>query len=374
MTLAIALVLTCLTSFGAFAQNCYYPDGTLDTSGVAACESQGGACCPLNWACTSNGLCYLESEDFYGRYTCTDQTWQSSSCPGICTQDNTASGNEAILWCPNGNWCCDGNRSFDCCAMDDMDFFALPRPTPIAFISSVQSPTPEAEKSVSNSPASTSGNQYSSSTREAATTSSTSRTSRTSKSSAEPVSTTSARTTITQEAVTTGQDGSVSTLTELITPVAAGSTETSNAQSSDDSGPNLGMIVGLAVGIPLVLIIAAILIVFLLRRRRKSKKYEVQSRPQSPPMEANYSNIAPGSHAPELDSYPVAPAQDKSGRKSELYGSDTYGHSPALSVSTNGSFPPQYSPGNRTEPMTQIQEEPQELWGGYVPYRPPRTQ
>ncbi|KAK3705584.1 hypothetical protein LTR37_013192 [Vermiconidia calcicola] len=218
------------------------------------------------------------------------------------------------------------------------------------------------------------GNQYSSSTREAATTSSTSRTSRTSKSSAEPVSTTSARTTITQEAVTTGQDGSVSTVTELITPVAAGSTETSNAQSSDDSGPNLGMIVGLAVGIPLVLIIAAILIIFLLRRRRKSKKYEVQSRPQSPPMEANYSNIAPGSHAPELDSYPVAPAQDKSGRKSELYGSDTYGHSPALSVSTNGSFPPQYSPGNRTEPMTQIQEEPQELWGGYVPYRPPRTQ
>ncbi|KAK3701869.1 hypothetical protein LTR37_015180 [Vermiconidia calcicola] len=259
--------------------------------------------------------------------------------------------------------------------MDDMDFFTLPRPTQIAFISSVPSPTPEAEESVSNSPASTSeSNPVSSSTPEAATTSSTSTTARTSKSSAASAATSASRSTITREAVTTGNDGSVSTVTELITPVAAAGTETSNAQSSDESGSNLGMIVGLAVGIPLVLIIAAILIIFLLRRRRKSKKYELQSRPQSPPMEANYSNIAPGSHAPELDSYPVAPAQDKSGRKSELYGSDTYGHSPSLSVSTNGSFPPQYSPGARTEPMTQIQEEPQELWGGYVPYRPPRTE
>lgn len=93
-------------------------------------------------------------------------------------------------------------------------------------------------------------------------------------------------------------------------------------------------------------------------------------------MEANYSNIAPGSHAPELDSYPVAPTRTKSNKKSELYGSDVQ-NSPALSVGSNGTAPPQYSPGGRTPvtpTMAQIQEEPQELWGGYVPYRPGRTE
>ena len=76
--------------FLAAGQNCYYPDGSLSTEGDAACTSEGGACCPLHWECMSNGLCYLESENYYGRYTCTDQTWQSPDCPQLCTQDNTA--------------------------------------------------------------------------------------------------------------------------------------------------------------------------------------------------------------------------------------------------------------------------------------------
>lgn len=92
-------------------------------------------------------------------------------------------------------------------------------------------------------------------------------------------------------------------------------------------------------------------------------------------MEANYSNISPGTHAPEIDSYPVAPTRSKSGRNSELYGSESFLHSPSLSV---GSVPPQYSPGDKSPGgkspgMEQIQEEPAELWGGYVPYRPPQV-
>jgi hypothetical protein len=47
-------------------------------------------CIRLNWQCMSNGLCYLENELYYGRYTCTDQTWQSPDCPQICTHNNTA--------------------------------------------------------------------------------------------------------------------------------------------------------------------------------------------------------------------------------------------------------------------------------------------
>lgn len=70
----------------AAGQNCYYPNGDV-AEGMAACTSEGGTCCPLNWSCLSNGLCYLENADYFGRYTCTDQDWASDSqCPNYCTQ------------------------------------------------------------------------------------------------------------------------------------------------------------------------------------------------------------------------------------------------------------------------------------------------
>ena len=133
------------------------------------------------------------------------------------------------------------------------------------------------------------------------------------------------------------------------------------------------MIIGIALGVPLFLIICGVVAFCLIRRRRKSKRYSDVSRPTSPPMEANYANLAPGSHAPELAGYPVAPDRTKSGRKSELYGNDNYIYSPNPSVRTNGSIPPQYSPGGDSSNMPKIEEEPQELWGGYVPYRPPNA-
>ena len=83
----ISLIWLVLRTTG---QNCYYPDGSLSTEGDAVCSSQGGMCCPLNWEYMSNGLCYLENADYYGRYTCSDQTWQSPDCPQLCTQNNTA--------------------------------------------------------------------------------------------------------------------------------------------------------------------------------------------------------------------------------------------------------------------------------------------
>lgn len=132
------------------------------------------------------------------------------------------------------------------------------------------------------------------------------------------------------------------------------------------------MIVGLALGVPLALIVAGIIIFYLVRQHRKNKKSGNLPRAETPPMIANYHNLAPGSHAPELDSYPVASEGSKDGRKSELYGSDTFIHSPSMSTMTNGTTPPQYSP-KKSPGMNQIQEEPQELWGGYVPYRPPQT-
>lgn len=75
-----------LCSLGVRAQNCYYPNGDLSTEGDGPCSSEPDSpCCPLNWQCLSNGLCYLENAGYLGRYTCTDRTWKSSNCPQICT-------------------------------------------------------------------------------------------------------------------------------------------------------------------------------------------------------------------------------------------------------------------------------------------------
>ena len=109
--------------------SCYYPNGNPSIENDIPCNTSGdGPCCPDQWQCESNGLCFLENEGYYGRYTCTDQTWQSSSCPQICTHgmfrlmlartemkltedvDLTADGNEAVLECTSGSYCCDSNR------------------------------------------------------------------------------------------------------------------------------------------------------------------------------------------------------------------------------------------------------------------------
>lgn len=90
--------------------SCYYPNGDLSTAGDIPCSSGNGVqCCPQGWTCQDNGLCYLQNEQYYGRYTCTDKSWQSSGCPHICTHGNTAAGDEAVLSCGDG-FCCDANR------------------------------------------------------------------------------------------------------------------------------------------------------------------------------------------------------------------------------------------------------------------------
>ena len=87
-------------------------------------------------------------------------------------------------------------------------------------------------------------------------------------------------------------------------------------------------------------------------------------------------HVAPDGQAPELDSFPVALGRSKSGQKSELQGSDGLLHSPTPST---GTAPPQYNQNSPRSPelrsvQEEIPQEPQELWGGYVPYRPPRTE
>lgn len=110
----------------AVAQSCYYPNGNAVTSEqVFACSNSAGShCCPQNWECLNNGLCFHPSEQTIGRYSCTDKTWKSSLCPKVCTTSNGSNGgNQAVLQCSDGKYCCDGNRSFDCCSDSNSEFF-----------------------------------------------------------------------------------------------------------------------------------------------------------------------------------------------------------------------------------------------------------
>ncbi|KAI7261463.1 hypothetical protein KC345_g9737, partial [Hortaea werneckii] len=227
--------LTSLLVRQAAAQNCYYPNGDL-AQGMVACSTDGGACCPFQWECLSNGLCYLGNADYYGRYTCTDQSWSNSTCPGLCTQGNTASGNEAILQCADGSWCCDGNRSFDCCEDADSVFFDLSDGTSIAYISSVPSasattssssedrPETTTSSSLASDPTSSSSTETSNDIAETSPTAQPSQTtSSTPATSLSPSpSTTEAPSTITSQALTTGTNGAASTLyiISTVTPQA----------------------------------------------------------------------------------------------------------------------------------------------------------
>ena len=157
LSIAIFLLST------VFAQDCFYPNGSLSTgdSRESPCGGSTSICCPLNWECMSNGLCYYPPDDFYGRYSCTDETW--GACPDICTYDYNAYGGEAILQCSNGKYCCDKDRSFDCCTVDDTDYFPLPAGKSIASISALAEVTTPAS-TVHNAQSTTTGTSVISST------------------------------------------------------------------------------------------------------------------------------------------------------------------------------------------------------------------
>lgn len=82
---ATSLAIIFLTSLVG-CQSCYYPNGDLAANEQPCSTTGDGPCCPFQWQCLDNGLCYLDYANFFERHTCTDQTWQSPECPNICTQ------------------------------------------------------------------------------------------------------------------------------------------------------------------------------------------------------------------------------------------------------------------------------------------------
>lgn len=86
--------LLCGNFFAAATQACYYPNGDISLEDVPCGDSGAGICCPLNWQCMTDGLCYLANEDYYERHSCVDASWPSLSCPRICT----AGMSEGFVW------------------------------------------------------------------------------------------------------------------------------------------------------------------------------------------------------------------------------------------------------------------------------------
>jgi hypothetical protein len=69
---------------------CYWPNGDVSPKD-SACTGDGSpsACCPMGWECLSNNLCYSELAKIYERTSCTDMSWEDTTCLGMCTKSET---------------------------------------------------------------------------------------------------------------------------------------------------------------------------------------------------------------------------------------------------------------------------------------------
>ncbi|KAF2024190.1 hypothetical protein EK21DRAFT_79212 [Setomelanomma holmii] len=416
-TLLRAAAVAALAS-QAVAQTCYYANGKKAANSEKPCSSAAGsACCPDTWQCLDNGLCYNPAEKIYGRYSCTDQSWDAPGCPSnmcIYGKKSNTIGAEAITQCSNHNnqWCCDADRTnVNCCqeSPSARPFFNLQDGRAYATIGSNQASTAPVLSSitglwsgsatanaVSSTPAPSSGGssgRASSATSRAV-------------SSAQPV-------TSEVVSVSSGSQGLVTIIQTIVsTPPAGAANGTSS--SSGGSSTNIGLIVGCAVGIPLALALLGI-IIWMLRKRRNQKKTAYKETPEmdgdstgSPTFAGGaaaklgkknvYRHSKPGTS--EIDSNPVGPGRPVSnipGRaeldsgagfqpgRGAAYGPDTVGIGGGNGDgrSTWASPPPGYSPGMNqtgfhqpaaaeldatTAALPVINEKPQQ----YQAYRPPQ--
>ena len=182
--------------------------------------------------------------------------------------------------------------------------------------------------------------------------------------------------TMTSRALTTNNNGQVSTIVVVSTVAAAGGTDIAAATSNRKGESNLGTIVGLAVGVPVFIILAAFLAFFVWKHRESRQSPQPNGSEKYSSMEDKFGyqvgHVPPDGRAPEIDSFPVTTGRTKSNRRSELDGSSSSPHSPAVSSVTTPNGP--YQGYSSITPTTHtVSMEPAELWGGYVPYRPLRN-
>ncbi|XTI92722.1 hypothetical protein V2W45_1472234 [Cenococcum geophilum] len=365
------VIASCLTV--ATCTNCYYPNGDLSPSNNdQPCSTQKGAsCCPLNWQCLDNGLCYYPPDNYYGRYGCTDQSWKSPYCPsGLCTNGLIAAGDEAIVQCSNkdNKWCCDGDRiHVKCCSNDSLTYFDLPDGNVFATIGSGSTPTTAPvvntfdsdPSSTAKSSAAKSSAAHSSAAPPSVTVAASSTAQSTSAAhDSTSLPTSAAAYTTIRTSLTTGSSGAIATvyITSAITPTA---TPTPGPHPS-----HTDLIVGCAVGIPLGLGLLGLL-AFLLRRRRNSPPSDPND-----PNDAVYAGTFKAPHRaqaqlpPELGGEPIGAGRPISVLKgrAELEGTPR-----SVAASSSSSPPPGYSGGAAGAGAGQ-ESTP---GGRYISYRPP---
>lgn len=121
------LLIYALSAVAAEQARCYWPDGSLDTTGyvcnTTAAENGGASpCCLHNDACYESGSCFQDWSGITYRQSCTDPTWRDSSCPSMCLIEGKLDDSVWIQQCnlSNGTACCvDG----DPCCGDSSNFF-----------------------------------------------------------------------------------------------------------------------------------------------------------------------------------------------------------------------------------------------------------
>ncbi|KAB8216557.1 hypothetical protein BDV33DRAFT_178682 [Aspergillus novoparasiticus] len=82
--------LVCLVPTILTAIPCYFPDGSPAPWQHRPCngDSTNAMCCGIGWGdtCQADGLCLGTNEQRY-RGSCTDSTWQSDKCLGLCLNE-----------------------------------------------------------------------------------------------------------------------------------------------------------------------------------------------------------------------------------------------------------------------------------------------
>lgn len=258
--LAVAAVLVAHVA----GQQCYYPNGKEAPPTEKPCSSApGSACCPDKWQCLDNGLCHYPPDNLWGRYSCSDKDWNSPGCPSnLCTYDMNAPGGESITQCSahNNDWCCNGDATGVHCCQESpapRPFFAIRDGQAYATIgasTASSAPTLSTITGLANSGVDSAIQPPTGSRQQSVT--------------VNAPSPTAKGVTSVGVSLSTGTAGVATVyVTNVIMPTAPPATG-----STSGGDRNLGLIIGCAIGIPLVL--ALVCIIFWLLRKRRDQKPE----------------------------------------------------------------------------------------------------
>ncbi|OQD64900.1 hypothetical protein PENPOL_c007G07526 [Penicillium polonicum] len=151
------------------ARQCYLTNGREADSSFQPCfpDQEDSPCCSLdksnttpNDICLSGGVCYIQDPNFRGllrQGACTDKTWKSGQCPGLC--DTASDATLYVIPCPvqgRGFWCCSVNGTNCCDNAVRLDMGQMINVSVTSLTSDVSSSSGSSQSSLSSSVSSSS--------------------------------------------------------------------------------------------------------------------------------------------------------------------------------------------------------------------------